>query len=206
MQGSKEDWTREASLMGDIYANGFCNLVATDSDNGESCLAQEERASIKSGLYKPIVAKPGDSAESFIVADPHIFRDVIDRALLNSRDWVVQEGFLAPQTLHFIKKQVFWECRQRIACDTFPKGLPRAMVHSDPPIKYNGAIKNSSANNPLTPNYTETLKATIYQEWEQLVTKYSTTELTYASDLLIAISGLARRFSIHLQAEYIAGL
>jgi Heterokaryon incompatibility protein (HET) len=33
IQGSEEDWRREASMMGKVYSNSFCNIAATGSPN-----------------------------------------------------------------------------------------------------------------------------------------------------------------------------
>lgn len=40
------------------------------------------------------------------------------------RGWVLQERVLSPRTLHFTSTQMFWECNQKIACETFPRQMP----------------------------------------------------------------------------------
>jgi hypothetical protein len=51
---------------------------------------------------------------------------LLDGPLLK-RGWVIQERILALRTLHFGSSQLFWECRQFQACETYPGGLPSTM-------------------------------------------------------------------------------
>jgi hypothetical protein len=39
------------------------------------------------------------------------------------RGWVQQERLLAPRILYFGRGQLFWECRDYNACESFPNGL-----------------------------------------------------------------------------------
>ncbi|KAK3321786.1 hypothetical protein B0H66DRAFT_474098, partial [Apodospora peruviana] len=104
---------------------------------------------------------------------------------LGSRAWVVQERLLATRTIHFGKNQLFWVCRDKIACEAYPKGLPKALIrHIDHPNLATEAA------------------------WRNVVTQYSGCKLTKTSDKLVAISGLAKRVAAHKQPHdrYVAGL
>jgi Heterokaryon incompatibility protein (HET) len=129
LQDSEIDWNREASLMGDVYKHSFCNISATAAEDGRAGLifprnpllispceievTSKSTASIKKGLYR--------------VVDMSLWEREIDAAPLNTRGWVFQERFLAPRKLSFGAKQLFWECAEFQASESFPEGLPGAV-------------------------------------------------------------------------------
>lgn len=51
-------------------------------------------------------------------------------APLNQRGWVLQERLLAPRILHFCRRELFWECCETAASETYPSGLPPWVLHS----------------------------------------------------------------------------
>ena len=51
----------------------------------------------------------------------------VTEASLNQRAWVVQERLLSVRVLFFGEKQIFWECYESIACETFPSQTPSAL-------------------------------------------------------------------------------
>ncbi|CAN9293828.1 unnamed protein product [Alternaria alternata] len=46
---------------------------------------------------------------------------------LNQRCWILQERILSPRVLHFGHEQLFWECREFVACETYHQGLPASL-------------------------------------------------------------------------------
>lgn len=54
LQDSTEDWIRESSIMGDIYARSYCNIAASESRNPDSgCMHDGELS-----LTQPLVVNP----------------------------------------------------------------------------------------------------------------------------------------------------
>lgn len=101
---------------------------------------------------------------------------------LRRRAWVVQEQLLANRTLHFSKNQLFWSCKERKACETFPDDLPSELIPSDD--------RHSNLwNKPA---------------WEAIVSYYSRCDLTKKTDKLIAISGIAQMLGNY--GKYLAGI
>ena len=72
----------------------------------------------------------------------------------------------------------------RDACDIFPDGLPQAFK----------PIAGHMKNNPLS------------LVWTQIIDKYSFSNLTYQSDRLVALSGIARAVQIETEDQYVAGM
>ena len=137
---------------------------------------------------------------------------------INRRGWVLQERLLSHRILHF-GQQVFWECRQLLACETFPEGLPKTIPKTmaraatqmtktptfDPTatsLAYR--VKRKMTTSLQSPT---TLKAhipvpsfpslTVHRDlfaWFYLAELYSACSLTRETDKLVAISGLAQIF------------
>ncbi|KAK0099560.1 hypothetical protein ONS95_013543 [Cadophora gregata] len=130
---------------------------------------------------------------------------------LDARAWALQERFLSSRLLDFGTYQTKWICQlkgDRILTDGYrsfmsdeEETLDRlshsalTLLKGQPPIKRVTAygIPNFFSSDP-------------YRMWQMLVDLYSSRQLTFHSDRLPAISGLAIRFADLLGDEYFAGL
>ena len=99
-----------------------------------------------------------------------MYRRGLTEMPLLQRGWVVQERILAPRMLYFTSTQVFWECYEKVACEVFPQGYPEQRSNIE--------------------NYFHK-KNLVGPMWSEVVELYSKCKLTYSSDKLVAISGLA---------------
>ena len=108
----------------------------------------------------------------------------------------MQERLLSPRTVHF-GSTVFWECREIVACETYPEGLPRA---------------DRGPSNKVWTGMCADDKGIAHEEsealdiWHRAVMNYSRSDLTKTEDKLVAISGVAKTLQPILQDEYVAGL
>jgi hypothetical protein len=98
---------------------------------------------------------------------------------------VIQERLLAPRTLHFSSTQVFWECNESTACETFPIQFPSELSYGDFHLQ----------KQPITRAL-----------WSKIVQLYSRCDLTLGKDKLVAISGLAKHIHDQTREQYLAGL
>jgi hypothetical protein len=89
--------------------------------------------------------------------------------------------------LHFGAQQIFWECNELSACETFPEGVFRG-------INYDSMMN--------MPSSTADLKTF----WSSIVHGYTRRSLTKGSDKLPALSGIAKDFGYRLGAPYLAGI
>ncbi|KAF9880078.1 hypothetical protein CkaCkLH20_02032 [Colletotrichum karsti] len=88
-------------------------------------------------------------------------KGLVDNGPLNTRAWVLQEYVLARRTAHFTKWGVVWTCSR------------------DPAVAVSEYDSGKQTVHPV-PN-----------TWENIIRSYSKREITYKSDKLIAIQGLA---------------
>jgi hypothetical protein len=192
VQDNPEDWKAQASMMGSVYKNACCNIAATWAANGnDGCFMEKESRiiTLDFGL--------DHSTRYHIVPEMLYYTDLME-APLNTRGWVTQERFLARKQLSFAKSQVYWECRELVASEQFPKGIL-------------GRLRDLSPYNQTRP---PTGKPTLDLEtgadrrdaWTALVDFYSNCKFTRLSDKMIALAGLAENMRNATEDIYLAGL
>lgn len=179
IQDDKDDWARESSLMSAVYGGSDLNIAATSAEDGsQGCFRDRSRLSRCDVDLK----SNGNSNRHKIV--PRWFREnYLERTPLLRRGWVLQERLLSRRTLHFANLEVFWECHQVQADETFPKGAPHDLFGDV-------AFRKQS----LSPSM-----------WPWIVKAYSRCQLTYATDKFVAISGVAQLIHCKAPDEYYAG-
>jgi hypothetical protein len=219
IQGSEVDWRKEAGRMGDVYNNSWCNIAATASSNSRGgCFYGRVSALVEPILVEcvssgSVLSQPED-AEKHLIINPDLWREEIDSAPLSNRAWVLQERCLAPRQLHFGAGQVSWECRESVACETYPGGLPfySPLFNSvSTRIKDLGGTLEKIRRlrrNKKPEDVTDLQEALghAYWLWSETVTEYSRCQLTFATDKLVAMSGLAKTMKDGVDDTYLAGL
>ncbi|KAM0806286.1 heterokaryon incompatibility protein-domain-containing protein, partial [Usnea florida] len=187
LQDSHKDWRHEAATMMKVYENSYCNISALAATNSEQgCFFKRPPWCIS----RTIVETSWDNElnASYDIYPEYFWPVFVDAAPLNSRAWVFQERLLAPRILHYGRNQLFWECLELDACETYPDGLPCT-----------DTVPHSNYRDPGE-------RSLMYKYWHKLVEVYSSRNLTRAEDKLVAISGLAKRVQSCLDDEYLAGL
>lgn len=193
IQDSPEDWDYESRRMGDVYSLALFNIAATRAKDGTvGCFARRSLMEVEP--CKVYSTWSGLPATSYYCHDFKMPERSLDQAPLLERAWVIQELALAPRIVHFTQTQIFWECLERRACESFPDRIPKNSV-----IKLGinaAAIKSDLVSHP--PHMWRDVL------WAKLVQQYTKAKLTFAmKDKYIAISGLARK--LIPQDEYVAG-
>ena len=184
IQDSTEDWQREASLMSDVYTNSWCNIAATKAlDGRDGCFAERTLLDVSQCI---IEAKwNSHPSQNYVCWIPDIWDYAVDNQKLLQRAWVTQEIVLSPRVLHFSEHQMFWECLELRACETFPLGIPR-----------NKGTKLSSHIYSLRHDfikYDDPMRQ-ILALWDRYLKEYTRCFLTFPEkDKLVAVSGLARK-------------
>jgi hypothetical protein len=206
LQDCRDDWAREAARMGDIYRYAKCNIAASGYENSKTSLFMERTPLplLNFPLELDLVLV-GDKETVgrdvrtpfkgiYVRATSFEFFDSITQGPLNSRGWVAQERALSPGILHFTPKQMWWECKNRIASESFPDiALPWSSAQKD-----NGpdALRTLSA---------ETNIDDVYKSWNHFVQFYAETDLTVESDRFPALTGIAHAFRELTDDNLIAG-
>ncbi|KAH8687965.1 heterokaryon incompatibility protein-domain-containing protein, partial [Tricladium varicosporioides] len=182
-----QDWSREASIMGDVYANSYITLAATTSPNSAGGLLHRRN---------PLAVLPCRLTANFVIGSSKWACDQYQKPLID-RAWAFQEWLLSRRLIHFSDDQVRWECYCLAASEAYPEGLDEdALEYQGTPTK---SIISCLRNEP------ECRQGL----WERIRTEYSEKALTKPSDRLTAFSGIARMVHKVLGSppqDYLAGL
>lgn len=162
-------------------------------------------------IWTPITSlEVGEQWNEYSIVNEMLYEDEIAQASLNRRGWVVQERLLAPRVVHFGRQEVFWECRETTASDSYRNGLPLSGLsrmyprfkNLDPDIYRREKV---TIGDPDIGNYPAEVMP--YKIWNSIILKYSRTSLTKGQDKLIAIAGIARCMNdTYLHDQYVAGM
>ncbi|ESZ96972.1 hypothetical protein SBOR_2654 [Sclerotinia borealis F-4128] len=140
-----------------------------------------------------------ETSQIYCVINRAFWSNEVNFSALPSRAWVCQERFLSKRNLHFAHQQLIWECRQKGASETFPKGFPKDCFQSD--LKSELLKASHSNNSDHSSNFRQPRAV-----WWRLVQSYSNGDLTYQTDKLVAIGGLAAAVHQSIGGKYLAGL
>ncbi|KAF7960676.1 hypothetical protein EAE96_000350 [Botrytis aclada] len=181
VQDSEIDWLVESASMCDVYSNSYCNICATAArDGSERMFRDREPLQAQQGWFQP-----ASGEDNYCFIDEYAWEKEVEKGILSSRAWVCQERLLSRRNLHFGSRQLFWECLDHEASETFPKGIPRhfmgsSSVKSDVKVLVNGIDKCQSD-----------VSFHGGQTWEEIVMLYMKGDLTFKTDRLVAIGGMA---------------
>jgi Heterokaryon incompatibility protein (HET) len=194
VQDDTDDWRREAARMSEVYSHSFVTIAASASKDGNGGLFYTKSP----GATFPfeITVPKGRAQGHYLCYDTSVWRENVEGAILNSRAWVLQERLLSRRLLHFTQDQVYWQCEvehgpRRVLGLRERRSLPyeRPMQWSSPEVRLDEDFG--------------------LERWVEIVERYTRLQLTYESDRLLAVSGLARRLSeisVLNSADYLAGL
>jgi hypothetical protein len=178
IQLSPLDWRSESALMSSVYGGSAITIAAAAATDGtKGCFLKP------SGFVGKVHIEPTQN-EVWDIA-PSEFYTSVAKSYLAGRAWALQERLLSPRTLHFSKTELFWECRHCDASESFPEGLPEFQQQH---------IFHRDHSKPLS------------EIWHTIVRLYTAGKLTFATDKLIAISGIAQRVQEENGDQYLAGL
>jgi hypothetical protein len=111
IQDDLEDWATESKKMEAVFRNAYCTIAATSAED-----------STKGFLKRPEekdVMLPECSHGKVYIWTPIVddFDGDVTKGVLNTRAWVLQERALSRRTLHFTKRQAYWECGGGVRCE-----------------------------------------------------------------------------------------
>lgn len=171
IQNDAEDWAKEAGLMADVYGQSTISIAASGAvDGSEGCFFDRDDRYF---WNTPFESTENGEKQTLVMANTQIFERCIRHTELSKRAWVLQERLLAPRTLHFSKAQIFWECKEANACESYPNGFPEF-------LDMNSALDGFAKG--ATPS------------WEKVVQLYSRCSLTFEKDKLPSLMGIAKMF------------
>lgn len=210
VQDDKADWEVEAGRMADVYSNAFATIFAdraTHSDDGlfqnkkdgdgqRSVRAVEfkdhnsgiaARVLVQTQINSNIANFATDVSELFCLAEQSVSQ-------LTGRGWILQEEALSRRRIHFTETELKWKCASVANCDC---GLRTQPDMADP--SRNFAILEDPKKGKTSPWTSASWL------WQKLIEHYTSRSLTYESDRLIALAGMATKIP-RPPKDYLAGM
>ena len=202
------DWERESTTMCDVYRGSTINIAASASVNCDGGLfRQRDPLSVTPCILdvsntQKAGARLAEGGSYALFCEIACDRDPLVDEPLSRRAWTVQERILAPRTVYFTARKVYFVCCKKITSDVDPCSF----------IGYNGfneeLVNTWTISRPkLAPHSSKLYFCS--RQWKRVVQQYTHGQLSLESDKLVAIAGLAR----HMQrtwlipnVTYLAGL
>ena len=201
VQDNHEDWAKEAARMASVYKYAYLVIAATSSKNGDDgCLRLRDPSHDLTG--------PGNG--SF-----HVQRQIYHRTIVEwqaestampllDRAWCFQERLLASRTLHYTKSEMIWECQEQLWCEC------QLVQFDDPPARSKFDNPRTMTLDTFKLSYAAAVASTDpnvrARSWDKFVERYSELALTFGTDRLPGISGIAREVALPSLGTYLAGL
>ncbi|PQE04020.1 Heterokaryon incompatibility protein [Rutstroemia sp. NJR-2017a BVV2] len=120
---------------------------------------------------------------------------------LDTRGWCLQECYLSNRQLKFLNTKILWSCRDMDFDEGMSDRLEGALV-----IRGTGKHFTYLFRGIQKPRHRSMSLLTPYSSWYNMVSEFSRRSLTFASDVLPALSGLAYEVAIHDNGKYCAGV
>jgi hypothetical protein len=192
IQDSTDDWRAESMLMASVYHNAWVTIGAGTASSVHEGVIVPSPPTIQLELAQIPYFDPNGAriATAFMGLEPK--KEYVP-VKLRSRGWCFQEEHLSPRFLLFSGENWQLLCQNRKLENPHDQTrLAHAFFGThDPDEKHWEAFRK--------------LEHDINHNWRGLMQDYSSRSLTVASDKLIAISGLAKRFQVVTQDTYVAG-
>ncbi|KAF1999416.1 HET-domain-containing protein [Amniculicola lignicola CBS 123094] len=226
IQDSAEDWSKEAARMTQVYHNSAVTIAADGlaKPSGGCCapfdtIPPKRNASVaircvnSEGIACTVYVRrrlqkdPGNGVVAHgEIVPPNISTELV-RSALNSRGWTLQERLLAPRILHYSPTELAWECATQLCCEC---SLRPTSGNAFKARFFAGIENETDEKNPnrssLGQGNTEMIQSQKFAQWAEIVHEFTARKLTYQTDRLPAISGLAGYMQIDESDEYICGL
>lgn len=216
-QDSVADWATESVKMTDVYTNAYIVLAHSSAWNSTHSVLAERAPSPALGL-----SRNNAGIHLRHLRDPNLkrfyrlfetnfsteytrdfFTTTYGISTLGSRGWTFQERLLASRLVYFTACQLVWQCRSQnmveSSADSSVALSADVLMARTEDCAFEGLGLEVVPNNFSSPAL-----ATV--AWQAVTSVYSDMLLTYETDRLVALAGLAQRFKDFVGGEYAAGL
>lgn len=217
-QDSPEDWAIQGSKMAQIYSDCLVTIAADAAADSKAGFLQRVPDSVESSVtchkydgaqghshedshqYEVHMRKNMDlsylgSFAHHYVAGPNTSKSQELGSHLSKRGWCFQESLLPQRVLHFGIDHLSWSC----ASDSFCECMYGSM---DPDMKrYRSLLSEGFEEGRIID------RGRMKEDWQNIVEEYTRRHLTFCSDRLAALAGLAAHVhAAYPNIDYLAGL
>lgn len=125
---------------------------------------------------------------------------------LQKRAWCFQELTLSPRVLHFTHSEVVWHCRTKWDCECGAVRLGGSYIRTFNAFLQNPAVYKEEDEFAQSVRWPEISAAEPSRSWYNIVSVFTSNQITYREDILPALSGTVKKFELLRSGRYVAGL
>jgi hypothetical protein len=194
IQGSRRDWEEQCTEMGRIYKDSFVTLAGPAASGCDSGFLHHARHTSSQAALQ---WSEGESFDEVILShrsineNPYTLGPETDSPL-SKRAWVLQERQLSSRVLYFGQKRMYLECFTNVRFED--SHYPIIWEYGEINMVEKSKIDRLGSHFKC------------FNYWADLVTTYSSMDLTNMTDRLPALSGIASEFQRVTNARYLAGV
>jgi hypothetical protein len=220
LQDSTDDWTHEAANMAAVYSGAAVVISADAAQNSdEGCFGPYQQGYTRNVSFAiPCVDDQGLNCQVYArrnqkTKHDHELEHICSRdtqphfPALRRRAWALQERLLSARVLHYGFTELAWECWSQSSCEC--TAAPKKIDYDEEHMNYRTTMVGTMAGTMALsqPDLTDTQSFEMYRQkhWYNLVEEFTRLDLSYHSDRLVALSGLAAKLQ-GPSGEYICGL
>lgn len=182
--------------MAEIYHQARVMIAANKGDNSAAgCFAKRNPLAIKPCQMGHGFGSCADLQEKVFVYRSLSFNH--DSGPLKTRAWCFQEERLSVRSIAFGSDQIVWKCRTAMASESCPaySGDTGEKATQLPPYD----VSSAEISETRSPHE-------VYDKWYSIVTAFSRRKITFNSDRLPALIGIAKTYHPLVRDSYITGL
>ncbi|KAK2035339.1 heterokaryon incompatibility protein [Colletotrichum zoysiae] len=214
IQDDKEDWEREAAQMVNVYRNSYATIaVSWSQDSQGGCYSR----TIPSLCFR--MTKPGGDVFTIALGigakrdGTREYAKVQAYFPLFNRAWCLQERLLSRRVIHFNYGEMAFDCGDGYSCECGGRQhynwhnvikLEGPYTPLPSRSRYLALLDNRTSSTAITTKTGEKIEP--YERWHLVVSGYTCLNLTNASDMLPALSGLAHETAELVDDTFLAGL
>lgn len=200
IQDSVPDWEAESSKMAAVYSNAHLTISA----------------SMASSPHRPLYSRQVNG----IIQNQslrNMTTEVVTDDVLSTRGWCLQERCLSRRVVHFGRDQLHWECPGATCSEHLPRVSPLETRTEALPKPFRLVLGPSWLLSPSTKrvpllSFRSTSSrgkksvSDLYYRWYTIMHDYTARLLTFETDRIPAMRGLATAFEGATGDELITGL
>ncbi|WAO86182.1 HET domain-containing protein [Fusarium falciforme] len=191
IQDDESDKACEIDLMGHVYENAQVTIAASRAERAQEGFLQDlipYGCNKQDWVFKMHYRDLAGQVSPVIIA-PKLFRPPVNH--LSKRAWAFQERLLSRRILEYSAACVHWTCQSHNDCDRRGGKC---------------SVQELKSNTQVSRGLLYLNEAVTVERWHKLVDEFSRRSLTLSGDRLPAIGGIAERFGIQPEDQYLAGI
>ncbi|KAF8850629.1 HET-domain-containing protein, partial [Acephala macrosclerotiorum] len=216
IQDCDEDWQIESVKMAEIYSHGLLTISADAAINSDHGIFRSANTVKSSGLPRHS-SRNSVSLELPVHGSTHNINTTLyarrarahhcpdDVSILQKRAWAFQEAVLSRRRIRYTPYGILWSCTTSpVFCD---EQLPHYLQQTGGINRINSIFKVPHQTIPSNCSYAQSPGAwQAMNWWYEQINSYASRLLSFESDRLLAISGLAKMFAFRTGCHYYAGI